>query len=403
MFLGLDSDRYPLRTYGDIAFRVYGKVARHSINVIQSIQLLFNVGIIIIANGQSLSQIAKNSVCFIILCFVWAIAGMILGQIRTLQKLGWLANAAIWMNLIVIFFTMGIVAHSPPNYEAGIASNFVTQGPVQTSAGPPAGIDFSGQIVGLMQAVYSYGGAMLFVEFMAEMKRPWDFWKGMLCAQTFIFFFYLLFGLFVYSYQGQFTVVVAYQGISSYGWQTAANSIGLVSGLIAALLYGNIGIKVIYSNVLMDLFKFPSLTTKKGKYLWCGVVPIYWGTAFVIAAAIPQVGNLSGLIAAACILQFSYTFPPFLMLGYRIKKDAIMEGEGFDATTGRTVRHDRGFARWRRGYMKSWMLNTFHIIFFLGSTATAILGIYSAVLGIISAYGAGSPPSFSCRSPVATG
>ena len=58
-----------------------------------------------------------------------------------------------------------------------------------------------------MQAVYSYGGAMLFLEFMSEMKRPFDFWKGMICAQTFIYFCYMLFGLFVYSYQGQFTIV----------------------------------------------------------------------------------------------------------------------------------------------------------------------------------------------------
>ena len=48
MFLKLDSDRYPLKTYGDIAFRVYGRVARHALNILQSIQLLFNVGLIVI-------------------------------------------------------------------------------------------------------------------------------------------------------------------------------------------------------------------------------------------------------------------------------------------------------------------------------------------------------------------
>ena len=75
MFLSLDSDRYPLRTYSDIAFRVYGPLARHLINILQSFQLLFNVGIIIVANGQSLSQMAakgpdlsQNGACFIVLC-----------------------------------------------------------------------------------------------------------------------------------------------------------------------------------------------------------------------------------------------------------------------------------------------------------------------------------------------
>ena len=31
--------------------------------------------------------------------------GFILGQIRTLQRLAWLANLAIWLNVIVIIMT----------------------------------------------------------------------------------------------------------------------------------------------------------------------------------------------------------------------------------------------------------------------------------------------------------
>lgn len=95
MFLQLNSDRYPLRCYGDIAYRVAGSIARHTVNIVQSVQLLFNVGIIIIQNGQGLSQISKGSVCFIVLCFVWAIAGAVLGQIRTLRRPAWLVHAAI--------------------------------------------------------------------------------------------------------------------------------------------------------------------------------------------------------------------------------------------------------------------------------------------------------------------
>lgn len=92
MFIGLDSTRYPLRTYGDIAFRVYGSWARHGVDVLQSIQLVFNVGIIVLANGQGLSQVAKGKVCFSVLCVIWTVLGAILGQIRTLQRLGWIAK-----------------------------------------------------------------------------------------------------------------------------------------------------------------------------------------------------------------------------------------------------------------------------------------------------------------------
>jgi Kef-type K+ transport system membrane component KefB len=43
----------------------------------------------------------------------------------------------------------------------------------------------------------SYGGALLFIAFLAEMRHPWDFWKGMLVAQVFICFVYIFFGAFV--------------------------------------------------------------------------------------------------------------------------------------------------------------------------------------------------------------
>lgn len=53
-------------------------------------------------------------------------------------------------------------------------------------------------------------------------------------------------GVFVYSYQGQYTLPLAFQGVSKYAWQTVGNVLALITGIIAAGLYGNIGIKVAY-------------------------------------------------------------------------------------------------------------------------------------------------------------
>ena len=43
LFIRLDSVRHPLKTYGDIADRIFGRAARHVCTVLQSIQLLVNV------------------------------------------------------------------------------------------------------------------------------------------------------------------------------------------------------------------------------------------------------------------------------------------------------------------------------------------------------------------------
>ena len=61
--------------------------------------------------------------------------GMILGQIRTLQKFGLVANISIWFNIITLIITMFAVARNPPpNYSAAESAYGVTLGPVQTFA-----------------------------------------------------------------------------------------------------------------------------------------------------------------------------------------------------------------------------------------------------------------------------
>ena len=45
LFIRLDSPRYPLMTYADIAERIFGRPARHIVTALQSLQLLINVSI----------------------------------------------------------------------------------------------------------------------------------------------------------------------------------------------------------------------------------------------------------------------------------------------------------------------------------------------------------------------
>jgi hypothetical protein len=306
---------------------------------------------------------------------------------------------------------MAVAASYPPNYatvEASYGPAF-GPGPVHTYAGMPpngkatGGTGFTASLNGLNQAVYSYGGAMLFISFMAEMRHPWDFWKGLICADVFIYVLYMFFGIFVYSYQGQYSYNPVMQGLSPFGWQVATNVMNLVTGLISAALYSNIGVKVAYVEVFEEFLGFPPLTTKKGKILWTVLIPIYWVVAWVVCAAIPQFSLVSGLVGAICILQFTYTFPAILAFAFQIQKDAMTPAESFDPISGTYSYQDRGFKRWVRGFMVKWHLNTFNFIYFLGALVTAALGIYSSVEGLIEAFdgGGASSTSFGCASPVA--
>jgi hypothetical protein len=214
-----------------------------------------------------------------------------------------------------------------------------------------------------------------------------------------------MYGIFVYTYQGQYTINPANQGISNYGFQTATNVLSLVSALIAAGLYGNVGLKIVYQSIILDLLNGPKMASRMGRVTWILLVLGYWAFAFVIASAIPQFSNISSLVAAVCILQFTYTFPPLLMLGYEVQRDAISNDEYIDEQTGQPGQAQdtwSNWSRWKRGLTRRWYVKLFNFLFFLAALATACLGMYTSGEAIQEGFqSSGAGTSFTCQSPVA--
>jgi len=241
---------------------------------------------------------------------------------------------------------------------------------------------------------------------LAEMKRPRDFLKAMWGAQLFIYTVYLIYGCFQYHYQGQYSFYPSYMGVSSYGWQVVGDMITLIAALIAAGLYGNIGIKVLYNNILLDIFHAPPLITKRGKFIYAVIVPIWWSIAYVIAGAIPDYFGFVAVISASMLLNLTYTLPPFFALGYDIQKNAMRpeNGEGFDPTTGQTLRNETRVQRVIRGYFAGGpfqvAINVWHTIYFFASLSMCGLGMYASVQGMIDVFENPQVNSFSCRSPL---
>lgn len=402
VFLGVDSHQFPARNYGDIAFRTWGSSVRYLTNLMQAIALLLLVGQVTIQFGENISQVSKFRLCYAVCPVLFVCVGFFVSQIRTLRSFGWIANFSVWANLLVIFISMGVIAHSPPNFaistlgSAGSAVNPDTITPVDGkyppiihyNGLPPNGL--VGSINGLLSAVLAYAGIQLFVEFMAEMRRPRDFIKAMWGAQFFVYSVYLIYGCFVYHYQGQYSFNPSYQGVSIYSWQTVGNMISLISALIAAGLYGNIGVKVVYNNVFMDLFRAPPLTTKLGKIIYACLVPIFWVIAFIIAAAIPDYFGFVSVMSASLLLNMTYTLPPLFALGFDIQKNAIRpeDGEGFDPNTGRVIRQQSTVQRWVRGFWSGGSfqvaINIWHVLYLLASLAMSGLGMYAAVEGTLA-------------------
>jgi len=412
IFCRLDSVRFPIKTYGDLGYVIFGPAMRHLASLLQTVQLIINVGIICLSNGQSLSQLVVgggHSICFTVCILIWALFGMVLGQVRSLQNFSIVANASVWLNLLIIFTSMGFVANSPPNFAAAqSAASFGTAvsytGPIQVLSINP--IPVFAQVNGVFNMVFAYGGAMIFPEIMAEMRRPRDFIKGMAIAQVLIFCCYLMYGIFVYCFQGQYTLALAYQGVSRYAWQSVGNALAMITGAIAAGLYGNIGFKIFYINIIEGLFGGPAFMSVKGRIIWTVLIPVYWAIAFVIGTGVPAIGALSGLIAAVCIFQFTYTFPPLLMLGLDMQLDAMTEDEAFTTpgVTPKRIDTWRDLSRWKRGFfsggLKRVAFKAANLLFFIAGVATAGLGMWATGTDLKEVIAAGAASSFGCAAPV---
>lgn len=123
------------------------------------------------------------------------------------------------------------------------------------------------------------------------------------------------------------------------------------------------------------------------------MVILYWSLAFIVGSAIPQVQTISGLVAAICIMQFTYTFPPLLLAGFQMQLDAAVNDPG---DTWRQP------SRWIRSLGgRRWYYKWFNLVLFLGSAAMACLGMYGSGKSIQATFAdGGAATSFGCGSPV---
>jgi hypothetical protein len=110
----------------------------------QALGLLLLLGQVTIQFGENISQVSKFKLCYVVCPVLFVCAGFFLTQIRTLKAYGWVANLAVWLNLLAIFISMGVIANSPPNYaisvlgSAGSAVDATTITPDDAGNYPPS-------------------------------------------------------------------------------------------------------------------------------------------------------------------------------------------------------------------------------------------------------------------------
>lgn len=420
-FIGLDSSRFPILSFGDPFHRLFGPRARQFINFLQSLQMFLSVAVVLLGNLGIIAQLGgAANLCYIVAGVISLVVSMMSGYMRSLKHLGWFCNLAVWMNIVTFFIIIGAAARYPPNPTAQVNNGILnktwadpaTMAPVITFVGTPppeyqpANTNlFAAKFSGINTMVYAYSGAVMFVAFLAEMRRPMDFWKGMLVAQTFITIVYVVFGVIIYHFYGQYAYSNVNQTVNPEKLQVVSNVLSLLTGWLAIFLYFNVGMKTVYLEVCQEIFGLPPITTRAGKFYWWGLGPVYWILAFVLMMSVPMFPAFTNFVGGLFSLNFTYSFSGIMYLGYLIQEGARLPGEGFDPVTGNTTRLDSGYKRYVRGFMKSWKLAIPILIFTGCGLATSGMGTWAAVLGLEAVFGPGGSvlTSWTCTNPYYSG
>lgn len=101
VFLGLDSSRFPMVTFGDAFFRLFGPKARHAINILQSFQMFLTVAVVLLGQTLILAQLAGGvNLCLIVCAIIVLVVSMASGYMRSLKILGWFCNFSVWINIV---------------------------------------------------------------------------------------------------------------------------------------------------------------------------------------------------------------------------------------------------------------------------------------------------------------
>ncbi|ODV82932.1 hypothetical protein CANARDRAFT_10025 [[Candida] arabinofermentans NRRL YB-2248] len=398
LFLLLDSPEFPVRTFSDIAFVIGGEYCRQAVTFLQIVGMILTTAGAVLASAQTIILIRTERVCWIGIVLLIAGTQAIVGHIKQLSNLGKICLFVSFTNYISLFVQMGYMGK--PNYANALSLLGLEEAPVMKYAFTP-NQPLIDRVVGASNIAYVFAGSIVFPEIISEMRRPWEFWKSLLVAEGCILVIYLLFGNYVYSKQGQFSLTPAVFGISDEKALKGLCLITFLTGFIQSVFYGHISCKIAFKNYMPMLFKNLDLSTKRGTFLWSATVLTIWICVFIIAAGVPQVSAVGSFTSALTMIPLTFCFPfIFQIWGLFVTANAS-NIDSFDCSTLTVIQKPQTFmVKISTGFRHHWFLSTLYLGLGLGALAFAGLGIYSSVEYMKVLFAISSATSFSCVSPV---
>ncbi|GAA6027428.1 hypothetical protein JCM8097_007858 [Rhodosporidiobolus ruineniae] len=266
-----------------------GPIAGYMFDAFYFIFMLFVAGLQFLTIATALNGISLHATCTAVFVAVSAIFCIPIASLRKLNNI----SSITWIgvtSIIVAVFTVTIAvpigrpALAPPTGDYTIE---------RVIWGTPT---FASGMNAVASVVSAYAGVPAFMAIQSEMRDYRDFSKSLLLCQSVVTVIYIVVGVVVYWYAGQY---VASPALGTAGTLMKRISYGLaLPGLVVgAILFVHLSAKFLFVRILKGSHHL-SHSTRTHYAVWfsctfgCGIV------GYILASAIPVFGGLLGLIGA---------------------------------------------------------------------------------------------------------
>eukprot|EP00871_Galdieria_phlegrea_P000378 jgi/Galph1/1340/GphlegSOOS_G5946.1 len=355
--------QHPLvKNYDEVVGIHFGRVAKEVALWCQIIVLWCFLAANIMVSSQAFYIAADSRVCYTVFSIVVTVLGILLSIPRTLKGVAYFSTFAIIFIVIPEVMTLtgvavqnvpgpGLPVGSSPNYSVALVSNMTNF------------------LVAISDIIFAYSGHLLFFNLILEMGNPGDFKKAVFWGFLINIINYLIIGLGIYAYTGEYSQSPYILNLVTSSVKKAAYLWEVVNVLVSAMNYANLATK----NVLRRFPKLKSISYKRTLWHWMGwmaMISVMWFIPWIAAEIIPVFNNLIGLAGALFCSQFTYGLPCILWIHSHWKD--IKKGHHFLKTC--------------------WL-----VFIFIISIASLGLGAYGSINGIVTLKSQGEIASpFSC-------
>lgn len=400
IFLLFDSPEYPIKTFADIAYILGGETCKQLVILLQIIAMILTAATSLIGAAEAVIILRAERVCWVGVLILIVGVQAIFGHIKQLSNLGKYCVFVSFCNYVNLFVQLGYVNGSEPNWENAKNLLGLDKAPIVTF-GIIQDQTLVNKVVAISNISYVFAGSVVFPEIISELRRPWDFWKSMVSAQSLIYSTYMIYGNFYYANQGQFANAPAVFGISNTKALKGLSFVTFLTGFIQGIFFGHLSSKITYKNYLPLIFSRLKFNSKKGLFLWCATVITIWIIILIISAGVPQVSAVSSFTSALTMIPLTYVIPYLFHTWTLFIKTNAEYIQHYDtcqlSTSARNVPLKTFISR---GFRKHWKLSIFYLSLSLASLSFSGLGLYGSVEYMKVIFDTTAATSFSCSSPI---